>query len=105
MTQGQEEQVSEAQIAVHWGEEEYYQPSVKFIGQANAALGENLAVFLGQVLKGFVGHSILQITGGCDGLTQPANRSRIKAIPMLGRPAGTCGDERSSLWFAAASDQ
>jgi len=28
--------VSEAQIAVHWREEEYYQPSPKFIGQANA---------------------------------------------------------------------
>src|SRR6266700_4109719 len=29
--------VSEAQIAVHWREEEYYQPSPKFIGQANAS--------------------------------------------------------------------
>ncbi len=29
--------VSEAQIAVHWREEEYYQPPAKFIGQANAA--------------------------------------------------------------------
>lgn len=28
--------VSEAQIAVHWREEQYYQPSPKFIGQANA---------------------------------------------------------------------
>ena len=28
--------VSEAQIAVHWREEEYYQPTPKFIGQANA---------------------------------------------------------------------
>jgi acetyl-CoA synthetase len=27
--------VSEAQIAVHWKEEEYYYPSAKFIGQAN----------------------------------------------------------------------
>jgi len=27
--------VSEAQIAVHWREEEYYYPSAKFIGQAN----------------------------------------------------------------------
>jgi acetyl-CoA synthetase len=27
--------VSEAQIAVHWKEEEYYCPSAKFIGQAN----------------------------------------------------------------------
>ncbi len=26
---------SEAQIAVHWREEEYYYPSSKFIGQAN----------------------------------------------------------------------
>ncbi|MBT6614219.1 MAG: AMP-binding protein, partial [Deltaproteobacteria bacterium] len=26
---------SEAQIAVHWGEEEYYQPSPDFVGQAN----------------------------------------------------------------------
>src|SRR6516162_9494456 len=30
-------QTSEAQIAVHWREEEYYYPSVKFIGQANLA--------------------------------------------------------------------
>ena len=37
MTAGQEEQVSEAQIAVHWREEEYYQPPAKFIAQANAA--------------------------------------------------------------------
>src|SRR5579885_2442827 len=29
--------VSEAQIAVHWREEEYYQPPAKFIGQANAS--------------------------------------------------------------------
>jgi acetyl-CoA synthetase len=29
--------VSEAQIAVHWREEEYYQPTPKFIGQANAS--------------------------------------------------------------------
>jgi len=29
--------VSEAQIAVHWREEEYYQPSPGFIGQANAS--------------------------------------------------------------------
>jgi acetyl-CoA synthetase len=28
--------VSEAEIAVHWREEEYYHPSPKFIGQANA---------------------------------------------------------------------
>ncbi len=28
--------VSEAQIAVHWREEEYFRPSPKFIGQANA---------------------------------------------------------------------
>jgi acetyl-CoA synthetase len=30
-------QVSEAQIAVHWREEDYHYPSAKFIGQANAA--------------------------------------------------------------------
>ena len=30
-------QTSEAQIAVHWREEEYYPPPPKFIGQANAA--------------------------------------------------------------------
>jgi len=33
----QEAQVSEAQIAVHWPEEEYYYPLAKFIAQANAA--------------------------------------------------------------------
>jgi hypothetical protein len=27
--------VSEAQIAVHWKEEEYYHPTAKFVGQAN----------------------------------------------------------------------
>ena len=32
-----EVQVSEAEIAVHWREEEYYHPSAKFIGQANAS--------------------------------------------------------------------
>ena len=29
--------VSEAQIAVHWREEEYYHPPARFIGQANAS--------------------------------------------------------------------
>src|ERR671930_86111 len=33
----EEPQVSEAQIAVHWREEEYYVPPGKFIGQANAS--------------------------------------------------------------------
>ena len=28
-------EATEAQIAVHWREEEYYYPSAKFIGQAN----------------------------------------------------------------------
>ena len=28
-------ETTEAQIAVHWREEEYYYPSSKFIGQAN----------------------------------------------------------------------
>ena len=37
MEVGQEAQVSEAQIAVHWREEDYYHPPAKFIGQANAA--------------------------------------------------------------------
>jgi acetyl-CoA synthetase len=35
-------EVSESQIAVHWREEEYYQPPAKFIGQANAS---NPAIF------------------------------------------------------------
>ena len=29
-------ELTEAQIAVHWKEEDYYHPSPKFIGQANA---------------------------------------------------------------------
>jgi len=33
---GSEAAVSEAQIAVHWREEEYYEPSAKFAAQANA---------------------------------------------------------------------
>jgi acetyl-CoA synthetase len=33
----EEQEVTEAQIAVHWREEEYYNPSPKFIGQANAS--------------------------------------------------------------------
>jgi acetyl-CoA synthetase len=32
----EEQQLSEAQIAVHWREEEFYQPPAKFIAQANA---------------------------------------------------------------------
>ena len=36
-TEVAEAQVAEAQIAVHWKEEEYYVPSAKFIAQANAA--------------------------------------------------------------------
>src|SRR5881409_2083748 len=36
MEVAEEAQVSESQIAVHWREEEYYQPPPKFIGQANA---------------------------------------------------------------------
>jgi len=37
MTAESEVQVSEAQIAVHWREEEYYSPPATFIAQANAA--------------------------------------------------------------------
>jgi acetyl-CoA synthetase len=37
MEAGREAPVSEAQIAVHWREEEYYYPPAAFIGQANAA--------------------------------------------------------------------
>src|SRR5499425_1229819 len=33
----EELELTEAQIAVHWREEEYYHPSAKFIGQANAS--------------------------------------------------------------------
>ncbi len=33
----EEAEVSEAQIAVHWREEEFYYPPAKFIAQANAA--------------------------------------------------------------------
>src|SRR5947199_528392 len=36
-TTGQHDQLSEAQIAVHWREEEYYYPPARFVGQANAA--------------------------------------------------------------------
>jgi acetyl-CoA synthetase len=37
MADGEEAQVSEAQIAVHWREEEYYEPPASFVAQANAA--------------------------------------------------------------------
>ncbi len=37
MTESQEAQVSESQIAVHWREEEYYYPPESFAQQANAA--------------------------------------------------------------------
>jgi acetyl-CoA synthetase len=37
MTIEEQTQVSEAQIAVHWREEKFYEPPAKFIGQANAA--------------------------------------------------------------------
>jgi len=36
MAAGQVAGVSEAQIAVHWREEEYYYPPAEFIAQANA---------------------------------------------------------------------
>ena len=36
MTESQEAQVSEAQIAVHWREEEYIYPPESFVAQANA---------------------------------------------------------------------
>jgi acetyl-CoA synthetase len=36
MTESPESQVSEAQIAVHWREEQYYEPPAKFVEQANA---------------------------------------------------------------------
>jgi acetyl-CoA synthetase len=36
MAAGQEMEISEAQIAVHWREEEYYPAPARFIGQANA---------------------------------------------------------------------
>ena len=37
MTDPNEAQVSEAQIAVHWREEDYYSQPTTFIAQANAA--------------------------------------------------------------------
>jgi acetyl-CoA synthetase len=37
MAAGQEMEISEAQIAVHWREEDYYPAPAKFIGQANAS--------------------------------------------------------------------
>jgi acetyl-CoA synthetase len=37
MAAGQEMEISEAQIAVHWREEDYYPAPAKFIGQANTA--------------------------------------------------------------------
>jgi acetyl-CoA synthetase len=37
MTAESEVQVSEAQIAAHWREEEYFSPPARFIGQANAS--------------------------------------------------------------------
>jgi acetyl-CoA synthetase len=37
MTEFQETEVSESQIAVHWREEDYYQPPPQFVAQANAA--------------------------------------------------------------------
>ena len=42
MALGDDIQVSEAQIAVHWCEEEYYQPPAELIGQAN---GSDPAIF------------------------------------------------------------
>ncbi len=37
MTESPETEVSESQIAVHWREEDYYQPPAQFVAQANAA--------------------------------------------------------------------
>ncbi len=37
MTERPEAEVSEAQIAVHWREEDYYQPPAAFVAQANAS--------------------------------------------------------------------
>src|SRR5260370_34110899 len=37
MKTAEDVEVSEAQIAVHWREEEYFSPPPKFIGQANAS--------------------------------------------------------------------
>ncbi len=45
LEEGTEVSVSEAQIAVHWREEEYYAPPAKFIGQANASDPSILARF------------------------------------------------------------
>ena len=42
---GPEAQVSEAQIAVHWREEEFFYPPASFIGQANASDPAILARF------------------------------------------------------------
>ncbi len=35
MTEEQFQEVSEAEIAVHWQEEEYFPPSPQFVAQAN----------------------------------------------------------------------
>ena len=37
MKTAEDVELSEAQIAVHWREEEYFYPPAKFIGQANAS--------------------------------------------------------------------
>src|SRR5918995_1248187 len=37
MAAGQQSQASEAEIAVHWREEEHYEPPADFVAQANAA--------------------------------------------------------------------
>ncbi len=45
MTENPETEVSEAQIAVHWREEDYYEPPAGFVAQANAAGPEILERF------------------------------------------------------------
>ncbi|HTF53116.1 MAG TPA: acetate--CoA ligase [Pseudonocardia sp.] len=52
MTTEQQAQLSEAQIAVHWREEEYYTPTPKFIGQANATDPDMLTRFREQNFPG-----------------------------------------------------
>ena len=104
MATGQEAQVSEAQIAVHWREEEYYQPPAKFIAQANAAdpahlravrrgalpgvlQGVRRPAHLGRLLAHHAGHqqpAVLEVVR-----RRPAERQLQLRRPAPGHAAGT----------------
>lgn len=79
MPAGQETPISEAQIAVHWREEDYYSPPATFIAQANAA---NPSIF--ERFSESTSRSASRSTRTCSTGTRTGTRRLIPATRRFG---------------------